>query len=115
MQSPAELASYKQFSMCINCMLCYAAPARSTVWSQTSSAQRAIALAQRYNLDSRDQGQDARREVISKHEGVWECTFVSECSVVCLQARGSGWCDPAGKASGAIDWFKSMLLPRGSQ
>ena len=25
LQSPAELASYKQFSMCINCMLCYAA------------------------------------------------------------------------------------------
>ena len=25
LQSPAELATYKQFSMCINCMLCYAA------------------------------------------------------------------------------------------
>src|SRR5262249_21524832 len=25
LQSPAELAHYKQYSMCINCMLCYAA------------------------------------------------------------------------------------------
>ena len=114
LQSPAELASYKQFSMCINCMLCYAA---CPVYGLDPSfiGPAAIALAQRYNLDSRDQGQDARREVISQHEGVWQCTFVSECSVVCPKDV-----DPAGaiqqaKASGAIDWFKSVLMPRGSQ
>src|SRR2546430_5317640 len=82
LQSPAELASYKQFSMCINCMLCYAA---CPIYGLESSfvGPAAIALAQRYNLDSRDQGQAQRKGVITRHEGIWECTFVGECSVVC--------------------------------
>lgn len=37
-QTPAELDAFKQFSMCINCMLCYlACPAR---WTPTSSVRR---------------------------------------------------------------------------
>jgi fumarate reductase iron-sulfur subunit len=43
----------------------------------------AIALAHRYDLDSRDQGRDERREVLGRDVGVWDCTFVGECSAVC--------------------------------
>ena len=55
LQTPEELDSYKQFSMCINCMLCYAAcPVYGL--DQHFIGPAAIALAQRYNNDSRDQG-----------------------------------------------------------
>jgi fumarate reductase iron-sulfur subunit len=114
LQSPAELARYKQFSMCINCMLCYAAcPVYGIEPAFTGPA--AIALAQRYNLDSRDQGQAARQGVIFRHEGIWECTFVGECSVVCPKDVDPAAAIQQAKVSGAIDWFKSVLLPWGSR
>ena len=114
LQSPAELANYKQFSMCINCLLCYAAcPIYGLEPSFVGPA--AIALAQRYNLDSRDQGQEQRRDVIFRHEGIWECTFVGECSEVCPKDV-----DPAGaiqqaKVAGALDLVTSLLSPRGAR
>ncbi|HIN11960.1 MAG TPA: succinate dehydrogenase iron-sulfur subunit, partial [Acidobacteria bacterium] len=72
-QTPAELDVYKQFSMCINCMLCYSAcPIVGLEPEFTGPA--AIALAQRYNLDSRDQGAAERMAVLNEHEGMWGCT-----------------------------------------
>jgi fumarate reductase iron-sulfur subunit len=63
-QSPEQLAAYKQYSMCINCMLCYAAcPVYGLEPEFIGPA--AIALAQRYNMDSRDGAKDQRAEVIS--------------------------------------------------
>src|SRR5260370_37871682 len=54
LQSPAQLARFKDFTMCINCMLCYAAcPVVGLEPHFLGPA--AIALAQRYNLDSPDQ------------------------------------------------------------
>lgn len=111
-QTPAQLNEYKQYSMCINCMLCYAAcPVYALEPSFIGPA--AIALGQRYNLDSRDQGREQRQEIIASHEGIWECTFVGECSVVCPKDV-----DPAGaiqraKVSSTIDWFKEVLIPWG--
>src|SRR6266481_5074573 len=62
LQTPEQLARYKQYSMCINCMLCYAAcPVYGLEPRFLGPA--AIALAQRYNLDSRDGGAKERREV----------------------------------------------------
>ena len=113
-QTPAELDVYKQFSMCINCMLCYSAcPVVGLEPEFTGPA--AIALAQRYNLDSRDQGAAERMAVLNEHEGMWGCTFVGECTTVCPKNV-----DPAGaiqlyKMASATDWFKSMLLPWGSK
>ena len=113
-QTPAELDVYKQFSMCINCMLCYSAcPVVGLEPNFIGPA--AIALAQRYNLDSRDQGAAERMAVLDDHEGMWGCTFVGECTKVCPKNV-----DPAGaiqlyKRDSATEWFKSVLLPRGSK
>jgi fumarate reductase iron-sulfur subunit len=110
-QTPEQLAEYKQFSMCINCMLCYAA---CPVYGHDPKflGPAAIALAQRYNLDSRDGGQEQRAEVVYSNEGIWECTLVGECSVVCPKKV-----DPAGaiqqaKIAATKDYFKRFVMPR---
>ncbi|HXH13234.1 MAG TPA: succinate dehydrogenase/fumarate reductase iron-sulfur subunit [Alphaproteobacteria bacterium] len=109
LQTPEELDVYKQFSMCINCLLCYAACPVYGLDPQFIGPA-AIALAQRYNLDSRDQGAMQRLDVLSQHEGIWGCTFVGECSKVCPKEV-----DPAGaiqqyKLTATKEWFKSFLL-----
>ena len=112
LQTPSELADYKAYSMCINCMLCYSAcPVYGLEPNFIGPA--AIALAQRYNLDSRDHGQLERMEELSTDEGIWHCTFVGECSAVCPKGV-----DPAGaiqryKIEGAKEWWKSLVLPYG--
>ena len=109
---PSELDDYKQFSMCINCMLCYAA---CPVYGLDPDflGPAAIALAERYNLDSRDQGARERLDVLIEHEGVWGCTFVGECTRVCPKDV-----DPAGaiqryKLKAAQQTVKAFLLPAG--
>ncbi len=114
LQTPAELAYYKQYSMCINCMLCYAA---CPIYSLDSTfiGPAAIALSQRYNLDSRDQGRDSRQEIIASQEGVWECTFVGECSTVCPKDVDPAAAIQRAKVSSTIDWFKEVLIPWGKK
>jgi fumarate reductase iron-sulfur subunit len=111
-QTPAELDEYRQYSMCINCMLCYAA---CPIYGLDPKfiGPAAIALAQRYNMDSRDEGAAERLELLSEHEGIWGCTFVGECTKVCPKQV-----DPAGaiqryKLTAALESLKSFVLPRG--
>jgi fumarate reductase iron-sulfur subunit len=113
LQTPDELDEYKQFSMCINCMLCYAA---CPIYGLDPKfiGPAAIALAQRYNLDNRDQGAADRMTVLSEHEGIWGCTFVGECTKVCPKHV-----DPAGaiqryKLTAAVESMKSFFMPRGA-
>src|ERR671911_138571 len=112
LQTPAQMDEYQQYSMCINCMICYAAcPVYGLDGKFLGPA--AIALAQRYNLDSRDQGAEARREVLDDHEGIWGCTFVGEAPRVSPQDV-----DPAGaiqryKLSTALGWLRALIMPRG--
>ena len=114
LQTPEELAAYKQFSMCINCMLCYAAcPVYGLDPDFVGPA--AIALAERYDLDSRDHGARERLDVLIEREGVWGCTFVGECTRVCPKHV-----DPAGaiqryKLKAATESVKAFLLPRGAR
>jgi fumarate reductase iron-sulfur subunit len=63
-------------------MLCYSA---CPVYGQDPEflGPAVIALARRYDLDSRDQGRAQRDEVLGVDWGIWDCTFVGECSVVC--------------------------------
>src|SRR3990170_2418183 len=82
LQTPEQVEAYRQQSMCINCMLCYSAcPVFGG--SEHFIGPAASALASRYIRDSRDQGADARLGGLSTKTGIWECTFVGECSVVC--------------------------------
>jgi fumarate reductase iron-sulfur subunit len=114
LQTPEELDAYKQFSMCINCMLCYAA---CPIYGLDPEfiGPAAIALAERYDLDSRDRGARERLDVLIEHEGVWGCTFVGECTTVCPKHV-----DPAGaiqryKLKAAKESVKAFLLPRGTR
>jgi fumarate reductase iron-sulfur subunit len=114
LQTPDQLDAYKQFSMCINCMLCYSACPIYGL-EPTFVGPAAIALAQRYNLDSRDQGGHERLDVLSTEEGVWACTFVGECTTACPKHV-----DPAGaiqryKVTAATQAAKSLLLPWSSR
>ena len=114
LQTPREMDEYRQFSMCINCMLCYAA---CPIYGLDPKfiGPAALALAQRYNLDNRDEGARERLEMLSEHEGIWGCTFVGECTQACPKNV-----DPAGaiqryKLTAAIESVKSYLLPRGAR
>jgi fumarate reductase iron-sulfur subunit len=114
LQTPAQLEDYKQFSMCINCLLCYAACPIYGLDSQFTGPA-AIALAQRYNMDSRDEGASERLDSLSNREGIWGCMFVGECTQVCPKHV-----DPAGaiqqyKLTAATEWLKAMVLPRGAK
>jgi fumarate reductase iron-sulfur subunit len=111
-QTPLQMDEYHQYSMCINCMLCNSA---CPVYGLDPKflGPAAIALAQRYNLDSRDQGTKQRDEVLDDHEGIWGCTFVGECTKVCPQDV-----DPAGaiqryKVKTALGWLTGIFVPRG--
>jgi len=114
LQTPVELEDYKQFSMCINCMLCYSAcPVYGL--EPTFIGPAAIAIAQRYNLDNRDQGNQQRLEILSEDDGIFECTLVGECSAVCPKDV-----DPAGaiqrfKVAATANWWKSLLMPWGAK
>jgi fumarate reductase iron-sulfur subunit len=113
-QTPAQLMKFRQYSMCINCMLCYAACPEYGL-TKKFIGPAALSLAHRYNLDSRDGGRAIREEVTATPEGVWECTFVGACSEVCPADV-----DPASslqqmKFNSSLDWFKQKLMPWSSK
>ena len=114
LQSPEQLETYKQFSMCINCLLCYAAcPVYGL--DPLFAGPAALALAQRYNMDSRDEGKSERLDILSQHDGIWGCTFVGDCTQVCPKHV-----DPAGaiqqyKLTATQEWVKSLLMPWGGK
>jgi fumarate reductase iron-sulfur subunit len=114
LQTPDQLDEYKQYSMCINCMLCYSA---CPVYGLDPDfiGPAAIALAQRYNLDSRDQGAPDRLDLLIHPDGIWGCTFVGECTRACPKDV-----DPAGaiqryKLTAALQSIKALVLPRGAR
>jgi fumarate reductase iron-sulfur subunit len=110
-QYPEELESYRQQSLCINCTLCYAA---CPVFQGNSNfvGPASLALALRYIRDTRDEGADERFRRLSTKDGIWACTFVGECSVVCPKDV-----DPAGaiqtlKQLAAIRHLRRLLMPK---
>ncbi len=100
-QTPAELAKFKQYTMCINCMLCYQACPQVGL-NADFLGPAATALAHRYNLDNRDTGKGERFKVMNGENGIWPCTFVGYCSEVCPKHV-----DPAG----AIQQAKAAAVP----
>ncbi len=108
LQTPAQLKAYKQYSLCINCLCCYSACPQFGL-EENFIGPAALALAHRYNADSRDVGRAARDFVVADHDGVWQCSFVGACSQVCPKDV-----DPAGaiqqlKIQSAIDYVTGMI------
>ena len=110
LQTPDQLEEYDQYSACINCMLCYAA---CPVYAMDPEfiGPAATALGRRYNLDSRDQGRMERLQVLANSQGIWDCTFVGECSVVCPKDVDPAKAIQQSKLDTTLDWYKRLLLP----
>jgi succinate dehydrogenase iron-sulfur subunit len=109
-QTPAEVEQYQQFAMCINCMLCYSACPVIPIEPEFVGPA-AIALARRYELDSRDEANGERRGALMSSDAIWGCSFVGECSAVCPKGV-----DPA-KAIQQTKFESTlgMLLPWGNR
>jgi len=107
-QSPAELKKFKQFTLCINCLCCYAACPEYAL-NPGFIGPAALTLAHRYNTDSRDQGLTERQKELSKPEGVWGCSFTDTCSIACPKHV-----DPASalqqlKIATTVQWYKELI------
>jgi len=107
-QTPAELQRYKQFSMCINCGLCYAACPQYGL-DNKFLGPAALALIQRYNQDNRDQGSAQRYPLLNSEQGVWACTFVGYCSDVCPKSVDPAAAVNQGKSLSATDYVISKV------
>jgi fumarate reductase iron-sulfur subunit len=82
-QTPGQVKAYQGLAQCIDCMLCYAAcPVLDDVAGFTGPA--AIATARRWDLDSRDQGNETRFPLLAENEeGIWPCIQVGACTRAC--------------------------------
>lgn len=110
-QSSSQLDLYHHYSSCINCLLCYAAcPVYGL--NEEFLGPAATALAYRYIADSRDQGKQARFPIVHDAKGVWECTLVGECSVVCPKGVDPMLAIQKTKILAAMEAPKSILNPR---
>jgi fumarate reductase iron-sulfur subunit len=111
LQTPAQLEVFKQYAMCVNCLLCYAACPQYAL-SPDFVGPAALALAHRYNLDSRDAGRSERQEVAASDHGVWDCTFVGACSEVCPKNVDPAAAIQQNKVLSTIEWYGSILTRR---
>lgn len=107
-QPRSALMKFKQYTMCINCMCCYSACPQYGL-NPEFIGPAALALAHRYNMDSRDQGKSERLDILADHDGVWDCSFVGACSEVCPKSV-----DPAAalqqmKVDGTMEWWKRKM------
>jgi len=111
-QTPEQLAKYKQFTLCIKCGACVAAcPIAASDPFYLGPA--ALTAAYRFNMDSRDQGSQERLMIISDPEGCWRCHFSAECSEACPKDV-----DPASaiqklKVQAAVYEFKKFFVRKG--
>ena len=107
-QTPEEVARYRQYSMCINCGLCYAACPQYGL-NRDFLGPAALALLHRYNNDSRDHGKAQRMEVLNADDGVWSCTFVGDCSQVCPKGVDPAAAIQMGKVASSKDYLLNLL------
>jgi len=110
LQLPAQLKKFKQYTLCINCTLCYSA-CPQYAHDETFVGPAALALAHRYNLDSRDVGRAARADVVASNDGIWECSFVGACSDVCPHGVDPAAAIQQTKIASTLDYFIEPLTP----
>lgn len=113
LQTPAERDIYEQFSSCINCMLCYAACPQYGI-NPDFVGPGLLALMHRYNLDSRDFGEDQRKDLANSESGVFNCTAVGYCSEVCPKLVDPANAVNVNKTKAATDYFLRFVTPRGA-
>ena len=113
LQTPAQLEKFRQFSTCINCMLCYAACPQYGL-NPDFTGPGILALMHRYNADSRDGGRAQRMELGHAEEGFWGCTAVTYCSEVCPKDVDPANAINQNKMGSAIDYFVRFVAPRGA-
>jgi len=108
LQTPEQRDLIKQTSMCINCMLCYEA---CPVFDMDNDfiGPAAAAISYRSVMDSRDDGAKERLDILTSKHGVWDCTYIGECSVVCPKAVDPALAIQKLKAMGGISIIKSLL------
>ena len=114
LQTPHQLEMFEQYSSCINCMLCYAACPQFGL-NPDFTGPGVLALLHRYNADSRDGGQARRAEVLNAEDGVWTCTAVGYCSVVCPKGVDPAIAINQNKVNSAKDYFLRWLRPKGER
>jgi fumarate reductase iron-sulfur subunit len=110
LQKPPELAKFMQYTACINCLLCYSACPQYAL-DESFVGPAALALAHRYNLDSRDLGRGAREDVVASNPGVWQCSFVGACSEVCPKSVDPAAAIQQAKIASSGDYFLNALTP----
>jgi fumarate reductase iron-sulfur subunit len=110
LQTPEQVARYKQFSTCINCMLCYAACPQFGLEPEFLGPG-VLSLAHRYNADSRDGARDERMAMMHTEEGVWGCTAVGYCSEVCPKDVDPANAVNQNKMTSALDYFLRFVSP----
>jgi fumarate reductase iron-sulfur subunit len=114
LQTPAQLKKFKQYTLCINCLCCYSAcPQYALIPEFIGPA--ALTLAHRYNQDSRDQGREAREDVVAANEGIWDCAFADACSLVCPKQVDPASAIQQMKISSTVGWYKNLLGLRGKK
>jgi fumarate reductase iron-sulfur subunit len=104
LQTPAQRGQYEQFSLCINCTLCYAACPQYGMNSEFMGPG-VLALLHRYNADSRDGAAAERMEIVGAQEGVWNCTAVAYCSEVCPEGVDPAKAVNLNKVNAAKNYF----------
>lgn len=81
-QTPEDLEAYLQYSYCIKCGCCMAAcPTLAT--DARYLGPMPLAAAQRYNVDTRDDGRRRRNIEAGSSHGAFRCHYAGECSRVC--------------------------------
>ena len=109
-QTQAQLQVFKRYSLCINCLLCYAACPQYGR-NRKFVGPAALALAERYNLDSRDRGKKQRAQSYTgEQDGLWECTFAGFCSRVCPKAVNPATAIQNMKLDTTLSSLKNILV-----
>lgn len=110
-QTPRQLNKIKQACQCIKCMNCYSA---CPVYGKNKKfiGPAAGNLAYRYQKDSRDKAAGKRIDTVIGKDGVWDCSFVGECSKVCPKRVDPGTAMQRLKLSGALRLAKHIITKK---